>query len=328
MTARNIGIVGTGAAASAHFRVLQQVLGLTVRAACSRSPDRAREIAKSWQVDAYSSVSDMVRAGKIDITLVATENHRHVPDATEAVLAGSHVLIEKPIGCGPAGVAELIRLSKQFSRSVGVVLQKRFDPGLAKLKQLVRSGYFGEILHVRVDVFMHRTDAYFREKRWLFAPGSGRGALVQHFAIHYLDAVCWLFDARIKESSTWSSGKARSIQAFDTAGGFFELTNGNTVTFCFSVSAPEAVRNSIDIIGTRGCVGYKAGQLYDIAGGAPVLFPDSPGISTTETELVRLWQHFAACATEAKLSEIDISTVLQREYDICLLYAPAAISKE
>ena len=66
-------------------------------------------------------------------------------ERTEALGCGSHVLIEKPLACSLAQIDQLLNHAKFKNKHIDVVLQKRYDPHIVRLKNLVREGAMGKI---------------------------------------------------------------------------------------------------------------------------------------------------------------------------------------
>src|SRR5204862_7308607 len=67
----------------------------------------------------------------------------------KAIAAGKHIYCEKPTATDTAHAYELYQIAKKAGVKHGVVQDKLWLPGLAKLKTLIDQGFFGELLSVR-----------------------------------------------------------------------------------------------------------------------------------------------------------------------------------
>ena len=99
----------------------------------------------AWTTDLDAALSDPANSVYFDAQLT----NLRVPAVEKAVAAGKHVYCEKPIATNTADAYHLYKIAKNAGVKHGVVQDKLWLPGLRKLKLLIDTGYFGEILSVR-----------------------------------------------------------------------------------------------------------------------------------------------------------------------------------
>src|SRR5690349_11823069 len=103
------GIVGTGAIASDFVRALRGSKRCFVRGVCGSSPDKSKAFAARHDVAfAAPSYADLLARPEIQAIYVATPNSLHQHNALEAILAGKHVLCEKPLTVDAASTQRVI----------------------------------------------------------------------------------------------------------------------------------------------------------------------------------------------------------------------------
>ena len=85
----------------------------------------------------------------IQLVVIATTHDALAPIASKAVSNGQHVLIEKPGGRDLDGVAQVAALAREHGVEVRVGYNHRFHPSMLAAKELVESGRYGPILHIR-----------------------------------------------------------------------------------------------------------------------------------------------------------------------------------
>jgi predicted dehydrogenase len=135
-----IGILGCGPIAqAAHFDACRKARNGELYALCDRAPDLLAVMAATHQPHTtYSDFAAMLADPQVEAVIIATADQFHVPLAQQALAAGKHVLVEKPLG---VTVAECALLQDQVQRS-GLILQvghnKRFDPGLEFAQRFVQ----------------------------------------------------------------------------------------------------------------------------------------------------------------------------------------------
>lgn len=123
--------------------------------------------------------------------VVVAATHDQLASLTEgALVAGAHVLVEKPAGIGGREIDRLREAARSANRLVKVGFNHRFHPALARLAGEVHSGAHGELMHVRARYGHGGRLGY--EGEWRADPSrSGGGELIDQ-GMHLLDLVHWL----------------------------------------------------------------------------------------------------------------------------------------
>ena len=188
------------------------------------------------------------------------------PAVLKAIAAGKHIYCEKPSGTTTEEAYALYEAAKKAGVKHGVVQDKLFLPGLVKLKNLIDSGFFGEILSVRGEfgywVFTGHDAIPVQRPSWNYRKEDGGGIIVDmlcHWR-YVLDnlfgevkAVSCLGATHVKERID-ESGKPYVCTADDSAYATFELENG--VIAQFNSSWTVRVRRddllTLQVDGTKG----------------------------------------------------------------------------
>ena len=129
-----IGVLGCGPIAQfAHFDACRKARNAELYAICDVADDLLREMAAVHQPRvAYRDYRAMLADPLVEAVIMATADQFHVPLCLQAIAAGKHVLVEKPLG---VSVEECEELRRSGARRRGLVLQvgnnRRFDPGIA-----------------------------------------------------------------------------------------------------------------------------------------------------------------------------------------------------
>jgi len=126
----------------------------------------------------------------IDLVVISTPNAYHFEMAREAILAGKHVIVEKPIAIHAKDAQELLDLSKEKHVIFTAYQNRRFDGDFLTIKQLVEEGVLGEILDVEIhyDRFVEGASS----KAWKAEGGPGVNILYD-LGVHIIDQVYTLF---------------------------------------------------------------------------------------------------------------------------------------
>ncbi|MHC8950514.1 Gfo/Idh/MocA family oxidoreductase [Sphingobacterium hungaricum] len=141
-------------------------------------------------VTRYTSVDDLLADESIELVIVNTPNDTHVDFAKKALLAGKHVLIEKPFAPTVEEANELFELGAKVGKQVMAYHNRRFDSDFISLKKVLESGEIGEPieLHLRFDRYkMDVGPKVFKETK---RPASG---ILYDLGSHLLDQTISLF---------------------------------------------------------------------------------------------------------------------------------------
>jgi predicted dehydrogenase len=124
-----LGIVGTGRISQvAHLPAATKADRVKLVAVCDSSPSVVGQVAARYGVRACTDVADLL--DEVEAVLVATPDRSHFPIAADALRAGKHVLVEKPLADTVAAAEELSRMAADRNLKLQVGAMKRHDPGM------------------------------------------------------------------------------------------------------------------------------------------------------------------------------------------------------
>ncbi|MEK6705442.1 MAG: Gfo/Idh/MocA family oxidoreductase [Bdellovibrionota bacterium] len=162
----------------------------SVRVACDLNDTRARDLAQAAGLcrvvaDAQKAVSDK----EVDVAVVATINKDLAPLAKTALLAGKHVLIEKPGAISSAELEELKAISTRTGKQVRIGYNHRYHTALQAAFKIAASGELGPLMFIRGRYGHGGRIGY--DKEWRAdAKLSGGGELIDQ-GVHLIDLASW-----------------------------------------------------------------------------------------------------------------------------------------
>jgi predicted dehydrogenase len=194
-----VGVAGTGFIGPAHVEGLRrngiQVLGLV-----ESTPETAREKAAELGIPRpYSSYESMLADPDIDIIHLATPNLLHHPHAKAALLAGKHVVCEKPLAMNQRESAELVKLAAEMGKVNAVNFNIRMYPMVQQARSLVQSGEIGD-LFILQGSYLQDWLLFDTDWNWRLEPDLG-GTLraVGDIGSHWLDLMTFVTGQRVEE---------------------------------------------------------------------------------------------------------------------------------
>ena len=183
-----IALVGYGNAGRIfHAPLIAGVPGLQLACIVSSKPDAVRA---DWpQVRVVASPQEAMDDPDIDLVVIATSNTSHHPLAKAALLAGKHVVVDKPCAVSLAQTEELLALAEAKQRVLTVFQNRRFDADFFTLRQVLADGELGRVVHVEshFDRYRPQVPGRWRDEN---LPGSG---LWFDLGAHLVDQVLQLF---------------------------------------------------------------------------------------------------------------------------------------
>ncbi len=183
-----VGIVGCGLIGQKRARELD---GSPLVACADAVADRAHALARSvpGEPSVMTDWRALVQLPEVEAVVVATPPHLLAEITLAAVLAGKHVLVEKPAARRADELDAAIAASSRTGSVVRVGFNHRFHPALRKAKEIAASGVIGDLLYVRGRYGHGGRVGY--DKEWRAWPEwSGGGELVDQ-GVHLIDLARW-----------------------------------------------------------------------------------------------------------------------------------------
>ena len=197
---------------------------------------------------------------KLDVVVIATPNGLHAAQAIEAMQAGNHVLVEKPIALTIADIHQMQAVAKQTRKQIFSVMQNRFNPPVKLIHELLQQQVLGNIDHVQVNCFWHRPAAYYTNS-WRGTMALDGGTLFTQFS-HFIDLLCWLFGKVETVHAQFNNTSHQGLIEFEDEGTIqLKFESGIKACMDYSVNEPNANREgSLTIFSSKGMI--KAGGAY------------------------------------------------------------------
>lgn len=184
-----VGIVGYGQ----FGRFLHRAWGEAVKAVC----DQREIVPFPGGVRFHRRLEDLLGEREVEIVAIATEPHTHAAIAREAVAAGRHVILEKPLATTLADADALITAAHPTNRMVTVDYVLRRHPLITALGDMLGAGVLGEVRTVLVTN-LARAD-HLPADHWFWDERRSGGILVEH-GVHFFDLADHLLGERPLET--------------------------------------------------------------------------------------------------------------------------------
>ena len=183
-----VGLIGYGfSGATFQAPLIRTVKGMRLAMVNSSKPELVRRDYPGMQVVAEPQA--LIESPEVDLVVVASTNTTHYPLARQALLAGKHVVVEKPFTVTVEEAAELVDLAERNKLVLSVFHNRRWDNDFLTLRRTLESGLLGEVLTFESHFDRYRPAV---RQRWREQdlPGSG---MLYDLGSHLIDQALALF---------------------------------------------------------------------------------------------------------------------------------------
>jgi predicted dehydrogenase len=249
------GVIGLGWFGEIHADTLADMAGIELTALSTRRPERLNELADKYDVAGrYTDYQELLADRSVDAVSITTHIHDHRDLAIDALRAGKHVLLEKPMA---PTVEDCDRIIQAARESDGLLMAGhicRFDPRVALAKQAIDEGRLGRILSMHARRNLSRAIGEANLDKISALMGDG---------IHDADLMLW-FTGAAPVSVYAQEVHPGACKYPDCAWAMMRLDSG-AVGVVESIwhlpnSTPFAIDARMEIIGTEGALYVNCGQ--------------------------------------------------------------------
>lgn len=270
-------IVGTGFIGPAHLEALRRLPNVLVTALVEVNQEVADQKAAELGIPNAYTFDAMLQDKSIDVVHICTPNFLHFPQTKAALLAGKHVICEKPLAVTTAEAEELVALAKEKGLINAVHFNLRYYPMVRQMRTMRMKGDLGEVYAVMgsylQDWLFHKTDY-----NWRLEPDqSGDSRAIADIGSHLLDMTEYVTGLKVTavmaNFSTVHKTRLKPLKAIETFSGkaldpsdykeypvnsedyatvLLKFDNGNTGSITVSqVNAGRKNRLNIEIAGSK-----------------------------------------------------------------------------
>jgi len=226
----------------------------------------------------YTDWKEMFAKADLDAVSICTPNYLHYRATLDALNAGCHVMVEKPMAMNAREAQEMVETAKKVGRELIVGFQFRFDPKTQMIKHAVDAGTLGDIVYARVWALRRRGIPNWG--MFVNRQLQGGGPMIDigvhaiemtHFAMGSPGPVAasgetYTYIGNQPSDAvecTWKGWDYKNYTVEDLATGYVRFENGATMTIEASFAAhtsPEGM--DFTLMGTKGGAHYGTGKLF------------------------------------------------------------------
>lgn len=261
-----IAIIGVGNIGTAHVNNLlaNEMKNVLLTGLCDNQPEKLAKIREKLGESYlyFTHAASVFSSSEIDAVIIATPHYDHPILAIEALKAGKHVLIEKPVGVYTKKVQEMLTEAKKHPElTLALMYNQRMNPLYQKAKELVDSGEIGELRRTNwIITDWYRSQSYYDSSNWRATwKGEGGGVLLNQDP-HQLDLWQWICGMPQRIFAFTYNGKRRNVEVETEVTAYVEYQNGATGVFVTTTTETPGT-NRFEIVGSKGKIVIEDQQL-------------------------------------------------------------------
>lgn len=226
-----VALVGAGNLARwAHLPALAKIPNASLHAVYSGSPARGNTYARRFGASYFTSdYKQILDDPQIDVVMVLSRNQHHFSQAYEALMAGKHVFVEKPMALTESECRELYQAVADSGNQLTVGFNRRFAPFYVDLKESLKGRSGPAVINCRMS------SPGISGSYWMADPSIG-GAIIGE-AVHFVDLMYWLLDSEpinvsaycLPTGKTDPIGENNMVATFRFADGSIGSLNYSTI---------------------------------------------------------------------------------------------------
>lgn len=253
----NIAIVGAGGISERHIEALKRCEQARIVGIIDISRENAQRRAAMCGAKVYDALLDCLNL--VDMVYVLTPPSTHRQIAIEAMSAGKHVVIEKPVTATIEDARIICETARRMNVKCMVGFNMRFRVGYGKLREFVQSGKIGELTTYWCQRHGLRVDP---KNKWSTDPMLMTGMTIQSLS-HDIDAMRWIAGDVDKVAAFVQCTRPNLPGFDDNCNAIFRLKNGATGNFQSSWSSHTGF-NTRGVLGLNGTAYISGPDLWNM----------------------------------------------------------------
>ena len=276
-----LGMIGAGQIAHYCVEDIKHHPHSTVVAAHTRNPERLAAFCALHSIErAHNSLEALLADAAVDAVYIALPTKFHAPVAMQALAAGKHVLLEKPLAMNREEAEALVAVAKQSERVLMLGMNQRFDKDHQQIRALVKQGMLGDIYHAK-GVWLRRSGIP-TLGTWFGNKALAGGGCLYDIGVHLLDLCLYTLDNfepvsvsgatytkfghRGLGEGDWGASEREEL-AFDVddfASAFIRLANGATVSLdvAWACHQAEEQQHTVTLYGSEGGATLRPAKVF------------------------------------------------------------------
>jgi len=254
-----VGIIGAGWWAEEHAKAVLALSGTRLVCFSSRSVEKLERFRELYGATGHGDYRRVLDSPEVDAVAIATGHDSHAAIALDALAAGKHVLLEKPMARNRAECAAIADAARRSRGRFMLGLTHHFIPGVMRARELIAAGETGPVVAGFCGCAVTWEQPRGRPRFYL--DRSLGGGIWMTLGVHFVDRLLWLIDSEVVAARGRLSQRFHSAeeqQADDAATAALEFASGATGTVLLAGYRSSPTWIEMQIAGERAMLRLDA----------------------------------------------------------------------
>jgi UDP-N-acetyl-2-amino-2-deoxyglucuronate dehydrogenase len=274
----DVAIVGCGIIGAHHAEAIGRHPRLRVAALVDARVEAAEGLAARLdpRPPVHPSLAAALAARRIDLVAVCTPSGLHVEAGEQAIAAGAHLLVEKPLDAvlpRARAFAKLAAEAEGRGLVCAMVSQHRFDPAMLAVRAAIGAGRLGRVTSAVASMPWWRDQAYYDSAAWRGTWAFDGGGALANQGVHVVDQLLALLGRPAEVSARTALACHERIEVEDVAVATVGFAGGALAVLHATTAAHPGLPVRIAVHGTAGSAILHDDQLEHLQGGLDVVPP-------------------------------------------------------
>ena len=273
------GIIGLGRGRTAAKQAAEAE-GAALACVCDLQADKAEDVAHALGCDWTTDYKAMIARDDVDAVGIYTSSGTHCDYAIEAIAAGKHAFVTKPMDILVEKCDAAIRAAKDAGKVLAVDFGNRYSKANQQLKAALDQGIIGQIFLGDVKMKWWREQSYYNggfPAGWRSRKETEGGSIANQ-GVHFVDLICWLLGP-VKEVYGRSATMTHDIETEDITIAQLTFQSGAWGLITTTTSSYPNLGTQVEISGTEGTV------RWDQRGGVEVITKDEEAVDLSQFDI-------------------------------------------
>jgi predicted dehydrogenase len=193
-----LGVIGCGGFGLFALQQFTQIPGVSLVGMAATHRPASLAAAARFGVENTDDLDAFLSRDDLDLVYIATPPFLHHAQATAALKAGKHVIVEKPLAMSAEQADAMIELAQKQDRLVIANLMQRYNPLFDAVHRLIESKVLGAVL--RGSFENYASDENLPAEHWFWDRSKSGGIFIEH-GVHFFDLFAgWLGEGQVESA--------------------------------------------------------------------------------------------------------------------------------